>query len=332
MACPGAFEDLVIAFILCKSPPSARQSKGTMKGQNHMRILTTLAITLLSTPALLAQAPAAAPSIGQRLAAERPAINHLNETFEFAQVLAKAEALLPEKKLAFDKSTVNATHMSTRNFVDLCQVYFVAFQAADNLGQWEKGLEYLNKALEAAKENVEQGKAPLTEQRDYYTTKAANFKKLIDRNADAIAALKAKTKLEDYEEGPMNQVKAWEKEMAEGEKWGKFFQYDLDMASRCAEDYKKFVDMRDKKIKDQATDIENYKAHPGDKVKFVEGLTANKNYWENYQKAYTDKADRIAMLYRLSVLAPDNNKVKNALDVQLGKAVAEKEAPAKGKK
>jgi hypothetical protein len=303
-----------------------------MKGQNHMRILTALAITLLSTPAIIAQAPAAAPSIGQRLAAERPAITKLNETFEFAQVLAKAEALLPEKKLAFDKSTVNATHMSTRNFVDLCQVYFVAFQAADNLGQWEKGLEYLNKALEAAKENVAEGKAPLTEQRDYYATRAANFKKLIDRNAEAIQALHAKTKLEDYEEGPLAQVKGWEKEMADGEKWSKFFQYDLDMAARTAEDYQKFVDMQDKKIKDQAADIENYKAHPGDKVKFVEGLTANPKYWENYQKAYTDKADRIAMLYRLTVLAPENKKAMNALEVQLGKAAPEKEGPAKGKK
>jgi hypothetical protein len=303
-----------------------------MKGQNHMRILTALAITLLSTPAIIAQAPAAAPSIGQRLAAERPAITHLNETFEYAQVLAKAEALLPEKKLTFDKSTVNATHMSTRNFVDLCQVYFVAFQAADNMGQWEKGLDYLNKALDAAKENVAEGKAGLTEQRDYYANRSLSFKKLIDRNAEAIQLLHAKTKLEDYEEGTLKQVTAWEKEMADGDKWAKFFQYDLDMAARTAEDYQKFVDMQAKKIKDQATDIENYKAHPGDKVKFVEGLTANKNYWENYQKAYTDKADRIAMLYRLTVLAPENKKALNALEVQLGKAAPEKEAPAKGKK
>jgi hypothetical protein len=303
-----------------------------MKGQNHMRILTALAITLLSTPAIIAQAPAAAPSIGQRLAAERPAITHLNETFEYAQVLAKAEALLPEKKLTFDKSTVNATHMSTRNFVDLCQVYFVAFQAADNMGQWEKGLDYLNKALDAAKENVAEGKAGLTEQRDYYANRSLSFKKLIDRNAEAIQLLHAKTKLEDYEEGTLKQVTAWEKEMADGDKWAKFFQYDLDMAARTAEDYQKFVDMQAKKIKDQATDIENYKAHPGDKVKFVEGLTANKNYWENYQKAYTDKADRIAMLYRLTVLAPENKKALNALEVQLGKAAPEKEAPAKGQK
>ncbi len=292
-----------------------------------MRILTGSAITLLCIPAVIAQAPAAAPTIGQRLAAERPEIIKMMDAFDYAGAQARAEALLPATKPVFDKSSVNALHFSTRNFVDICQVYFLAFQCADANGQWEKGLEYLNKALETAQENVNEGKAGLTEQRDYYTKKAAAFKALIDRNADAIQALHAKAKLEDYEEGNMATVKAWEKEMAEGDKWAKFFQYDIDLAARTVDDFTRFVGIQDKKIKDQIADIDAYKPHPGNKIKWVDAVISNKAYLE----AYTEKADKVALLHRLMVLDPENTKVPDKLDVILGKAPVERATPKKHK-
>ncbi len=290
-----------------------------------MRIHTGLVLTLLSTPALVAQAPAAPATLGQRLAAERPEIKKLNDAFEYAQAQARAEALIPATKPAFDKSSVNNLHMSTLTYADLCQVYFLAFQAADNNGQWEKGLEYLTRALETAKENVASGKDGLTEQRDYHKKRAEAFQGFMDKNADAIRLLKAKTKLEDYEEGAMAQVKAWEKEKAEGEKWSKFFQYDLDLASRNVDDFQKFVDLQTKKIKDQQADIDTYKGHPGDKDKWAEAVASSKAYLDSF----TEKADKVAFLHRLKVLAPDNRKVENALDVALGRAVPDKPAPAK---
>lgn len=293
-----------------------------------MRIHTGLVLTLLSTPVLVAQAPAAPASLGQRLAAERPEIKKLNDSFEYGQAQARAEALIPAAKPAFDKSSVNNLHMSTRTYADLCQVYFLAFQAADNNGQWEKGLDYLNKALETAKENVANGKEGLTEQRDYYKKKADGYQDLMNKNADAIRMLKAKTRLEDYEEGTMATVKAWDKEKAEGEKWSQFFQYDLDLAARNVDDFQKFVDLQAKKIKDQQADIDTYKGRPGDKEKWAEAVASSKAYLDSF----AEKGDKVAFLHRLKFLAPDNRKVQNALDVSLGRALPDKPAPAKKKK
>ena len=303
-----------------------------MKGQNNMRILTGLALTLLTPAAIFAQAPAAPSAatlnMGQKVAAIRPELNKHNEAFEYPEAQAKIEAILPAVKPAFDKSSVNNVHLSTRNYADLCQAYFLAFQAADNMGQWEKGLDYLNKALDLAKENVEAGKGPLAEQRDYYKKKANSYKALIDRNADAIKALHAKAKLEDYEEGTMTQVKGWEKEVAEGEKWAQFFQYDMDLALRNIEDFQKFVSIQDKKIKDQQSDIDTYKGHPGDKLKWVEAVISNKAYLE----AYPEKGDKLTLCYRLTVLDPENKKVRKMIDVLMGRATAEPEKPARKKK
>jgi tetratricopeptide (TPR) repeat protein len=298
-----------------------------------MRILTGLAITLLSVPAVFAQAPAPAQTpgqtLGQRLAALRPELTRLMETFQYAEAQAKAESLIPTEKPVFDTSSVNALHTSTsRTYPDLCQVYLMAFQTSDLNGQWEKALDYLNKALATAKENVEKGKEPLTEQRDYWSKKALAFKGLMDKNAEAIQTLRAKQKLEDYEEGTMNQVKAWEKEMAEGEKWTKFFQYDLDMAVRNVDDFTKWAAQQDKKIKDQQADIDTYKGHPGDKAKWVEAVISSKTYLD----AYVDKTDKVSFVHRLMVLDPDNRKVQNTLDVILGKAAPEKEKAAPKKK
>ena len=294
-----------------------------------MRISARLVLTLTAATAIFAQAPAPTPTLGQRLAAERPEIKRLQDAFEFDQAQARAEALLPTAKPVFDKSTVNAAHQSTRNFLDICQAYFMAFQAADNNGQWEKGLDYLTKALEVAKDNVDSGREALTEQRDYWHKKAEAYRPLLEKNADAIQALKAKTRLEDYEEGPMAQVKGWEKEMAEGEKWSKFFQYDLDLASRNVEDFTKFVTLQGDKIKGQATEIDDYKAHPGDKSKWVEAVVSSKSYLET---SYPEKADRVAFVHRLLVLDPASKKAQNVLDVLLGKAAPEKEKPAGKKK
>ena len=294
-----------------------------------MRISQGLALTMLFPAAVFAQTAApAAPTLGQKIAAARPDLNRMNQAFQYVEAQALAESLIPAEKPAFDKSTGNATRLSTQNYADLCQAYFLAFQAADNLGQWEKGLDYLNKALDVAKDNVAQGKESLTEQRDYWAKTAKIYRDLLDKNADAIKALHAKTKLEDYEEGPMNQVKTWEKDAADGEKWNKFFQYYLDMANRTVEDFQKFVTLQDKKIKDQQADIDGYKPHPGDKAKWVDAVVSNKSYLE----AYADKADKIALLYRLTVLDPDSHKARHTLDVVLGKASPEPEKPAPKKR
>jgi len=85
------------------------------------------------------------------------------------------------------------------------------------------------------------------------------------------------------------------------------------------EDFQKFVNLQAAKIKDQQDGIDTYKAFPGNKTKWVEAVISSKNYFDSFTKA-----DKLSFLYRLNVIDPDNHKVQNAIDVMLGKAVAEK--------
>jgi len=315
-----------------------------------MRILSTLAVTMLCVPAVFAQAPAAAPTMAQKTAAARPEIKRLSDAFDFKGAQAVAEALLPTTKPVFDKTSVRSADVSTRAYVDYCVAYFMAYQAADNAGQWEKGLEHLNTALDLAKESVDNGKAKLTEARDDYKKMADDFKGLLDKNAEAIALVKAKAKLEDYEESTLKISTEWTERLAEGNKWAAFFQYDLDLATRTRDDFQKYVDtqkgrikdqqdqiakfciqLKDKKIKDKELDeaVAAYQEHPGDKAKFVEGVLSS----AAYMNSFTDKADKLQFVHRLHVLDPENPKVAKSLeDIMAGKSGAEVEKAPKAKK
>jgi hypothetical protein len=281
-----------------------------------MRNFKGLATILLATPALFAQAPAQTP--GQRLAAERPEILHLMDSLQYPEAQAKAESLLPATKPVFDKATSRTLTLSTQAFVDTCNTYLMAYQAADTNGQWEKALEYLKTAQALAQENVDSGKEGLTKNRDDWKKDADTFRAFITKNADAIQALHAKTKLEDYEEASMAQVKTWEAKVAEGDKWSKFFQYYLDLANSSVADFTKFTAAQEQKIADQQKGIDDYKAFPGNKTKWVEAVISSKTYFENFSKP-----DKLSFLYRLAVLDPESIKVKNAINAMLGKPLIE---------
>ena len=297
-----------------------------------MRMSSRLALTLLLAPGLLqAQAPApaaaatAAVPFSQRFKAGKPEVDRLMAAFEFREAFALAQTLLPETKPVYDAKSVKDVHASCWNFIEAGKAYLLAYQAAERAGQWEKGLDYLNQAVALVKEGQAAGLAPLKEQVDYYKKKADDAKALLATNAEAVKALEAKAKVEDYEQGSLDLVKGWQKDQAEGEKWSKFFQYDLDMPLRDIEFYTNSAAALDNQIKEQAKSIGEYKTHPGDKAKWVEAIAASKTYLD----AYTDKSDRVAMLCRMAVLDPDNKKVEHLMDIQLGKATADKASAGK---
>ena len=64
-----------------------------------------------------------------------------------------------------------------------------------------------------------------------------------------------------------------------------------------------------------------------DKVKFVEGVMASKNYFDAYSEN-----QKIQALYRLNVLSPDNKAVLRAIEVLQGKAAPEPKAKPTPKK
>jgi hypothetical protein len=299
-----------------------------------MRMLTRLALTILLAPGLLhAQAPAAAASqtaaFSQRFKAGKPEVQRLMAANDFRPAYTQALALLPAEKPVFDKTSVNGIHTSCWNFLEAGQAYLLAYQAAESAGQWEKAAELIAKAQELVKENKEAGLAPLTEQMDYWQHKADAATTRLTANAAAIAALKGKAKLEDYEQERLERVQAWDKEFAEGTKWSKFFKYDIDMSARDVEYYEKLASSIDKRIKGQKEEIDSYKPHPGDTKRWVEAVIATRSYMDSIP----DKADKVALLCRLAVLDPENKKVEHEMDVQMGKAAPDKKAaPAKAKK
>jgi len=215
-----------------------------------MRMSTRLALTLLLAPAVL-QAQAPAPTFSQRFKAGKPEVDRLMAAFEFREAFALAQTLLPETKPVYDKATVNGVHTSCWNFIEVGKAYLLAYQAAERAGQWEKGLVFLNKALETVKEGQAAGLPPLNEQVDYYTKKAKDAKALLAVNAEAVQALEAKAKVEDYEQGNLELVKSWEKDVADGEKWSKFFKYDVDMLARDVAFYGDSATALDNQIKEQ---------------------------------------------------------------------------------
>jgi hypothetical protein len=292
-----------------------------------MRIPFRLALPALLAPAaLLAQAPAA--TFSQTFKAGAPEVEKLMGAFQFREALAKAAALLPAEKAPYDAKTANAVHTSCWAYLEQAQAYALAFRAADGAGQWEKGLEYLNKALELTKENQEKGKEQLTLQMNYWQERAGQARKLMDLNAEPIRELKAKARLEDYETENMERVKIWEKEQAEGEKWAKFFKYDLDMSDRAVDYYGKLIATVQLAIKTQQDEIDHYKPAPGDRKKWTEAVASSRTYLDSLP----EKADRIHLAHRLTVLDPDNKKAERLLDVVLGKAAPEGKAAPKGRK
>ena len=291
-----------------------------------MRMSALLALTLLLAPGLLAaQAPPATASFSQRFKAGKAEVDRLMGAFEFREAFALAQTLLPEGKPVFDKTSVNGVHTGVWNTIEAGKAYLLVYQTAERAGQWEKGLEAMTKALAIVKEGQATAMAPLTEQVEYYTKKAAAAKALLDSNAEAVKALEAKAKVEDYEQGSLDLVKGWEKEVADGQKWAKFFKYDMDMIARDVDFYTNCGTALDNQIKDQRKSIDTYESHPGDTNKWVEAIVASKTYLDSI----ADKGDRIALICRLAVLAPDSKKVEHVMDIQMGRAPADKKAPGK---
>lgn len=305
-----------------------------------MRLNAHLAATLL-TPALLAQAPAQEVSLTQRLRTERPLIERHLADLQAREALKQAEALLPAAKPVFDKKDLQTQVASFSKFMDLSQAYYLAFKAADAAGHWEKALEYIKQAQALSAENYAGVKEPFAQASEAYKNLAqrtrdaiVHTRTMLKDNKDYIQALRDKKDKDDGDKQQLELVAKEEqnlpeseKKVVEAEKWSKQFTAFLATAKEESERYQPFVESEEKRIKDQEAQIADYKAGKGSKDKWVEAIAANPHTMD----ALTEKRDRIAFLYRLNVLDPDNKKVQKQIDVMLGKAVA---APEKknGKK
>ncbi|WP_306589900.1 hypothetical protein [Geothrix sp. 21YS21S-4] len=293
-----------------------------------MRTLALLP-TLLVPAALVAQAPAPAASLGDRVKAERPIVEKLMADLKYPEAQKRAEALLPAEKPVFDKKDNQTMVQSAGLFMDLGQAYRLAVETADAAGAWEKALEYAKAAKAISAESYTSIKEPFTKTVAYYTQSGARAKQVLDENADRIKELKAKTNLDPGERQELDLALGVEKEVVESAKWVKFFQTYIDVTQRETEAYDPLVKVMEEKLKSEADQVEEYKAGKGDKLKWVEAVVSTPAYLE----AQGDKAGKVRWLYRLSVLDPENKKVQKQLDLQIsGKPAAAPAKPAKGKK
>jgi prefoldin subunit 5 len=307
-----------------------------------MRMNLYLAATLF-TPALVAQAPAPEVSLTQRLRTERPEVERLIADLKARDALKRAETLLPAAKPVFDKKDLQTQVASFAKFMDLSQAYYVAFKAADAAGYWEKALEYIKQAQALSGENYAAVKEPFTQAAQAYKNLAQNTrnaiqhtKSMLKDNQTYIQSLREKKDKDDGDKQQLELVAKEEKNLPESEKkvleaekWSQQFTTFLNIAKEESERYQPFAESEDKRIKDQEAQIADYKAGKGSKDKWVEAIAANPHTMD----ALTEKRDRIAFLYRLNALDPDNKKVQKQIDVVLGKAVAAPEKKnGKGKK
>jgi hypothetical protein len=290
-----------------------------------MRTTALLSLLLVST-ALVAQAPAL--SLGDRVKAERPAVDQLLADLKFPEAQKRAEALLPAEKPVFDKTSNQTLVTSSSQYVDLGQAYRMAVEAADAAGAWEKALEYAKAAKALSLECYEGVQKPFGDTVAYYQQSGARAKQVLEENADRIKELKGKTVLDPGERQELDLALGVEKEVVDSAKWVKFFQAYIDVAKRESTSYDPLVKVMEDKLKAESAQVEEYKAGKGDRNKWVEAVVSSPAYLE----AQGDKAGKARWLYRLATIDPDNKKVQHQLDILHGRATAPKAPVKKGKK
>lgn len=288
-------------------------------------------LLLTALPALVAPLQAQAPEVplAQRLAAERPEIDKLLEAFQPKEALAKAEGLLPAQAPAWDKSEGNAQYRSYLAFNDLAKAYFLAHRAALAAGQWEKALDYGKKAQACMAENAKNVEELFPKIVEGYEARIKQNQAALKADEAYIKELRAKANPDAGDKQQLDLVAGMEKGIAEDEKWAKAFQGFIEAAKKNAGIYDPWVKAVEEKLKSEATQIEDYKAGKGDKAKWVEAIIAHPTYLATN---YPDKGARLDFLFRLSVLAPENEKVSRQIDVELGKVPAAPVKATKGRK
>lgn len=153
-----------------------------------MRI-RTLSALLMASAIMSAQAPT---SLVERFNSELPGVQALLKEFQAKDALAKAEALIPSPVPAFNKSNIQEAMKSAEESKGLIAIYRLCANAAVASGDWEKGKDYFQKALDVAKgshEGIKTAAAPVLEQWDkvlaegtkYMGENAARKKELEDK-------------------------------------------------------------------------------------------------------------------------------------------------------
>lgn len=290
-----------------------------------MRILPVL---VFSVPALVLPVQAQDPNLGQKLRTERPEVERMINELQPREALARAEALLPATKPTFDKTSPQTMYMSYATFLSLSQAYHLAFKAANACGQWEKAFEHIKKAKEIAIDNYAGVKEPFKLIAEDSRAMAVRTRNNLKENEAYINQLKAIPNKDASDIQQLDLVEKEKKNIEDLDKRALAFEGFIETAKADSERYEPFIAYIEKQIKEQETQIAEYKPGKGEKTKWVEAVIANPSTYASI----TEKRDLLGFLLRLNTLDPDNAKVLHQIDVVLGKATAAAPKPARPRK
>lgn len=283
---------------------------------------------LLAVPAAVLPCAAQEANLGQKLRTERPEIERMINELQPREALARVEALLPAAKPAFDKTSPQTMYMSYASMLSLSQAYHLAFKAANAAGQWEKALELIKKAQEVGSDNYAGVKEPFKLIAQDSRAMAERTRANLKENEPYINHLKAIPNKDASDLQQLELVEKEKKNIEELDKRAQAFEGFIEVAKADSERYQPFVAYIEKQIKEQETQIAEYKPGKGDKGKWVEAVIANPQTYASI----TEKRDLLGFLYRLNTLDPENAKVLREIDVVLGKAAPAPKAPARPRK
>lgn len=294
-----------------------------------MRTLIARTGFALCSVALLAQAPAQ-PGLSPELRAALPEAQKLVAGFKAREADAKLGALLPANVPAWDKTGPQTQFASYTAYREYTYAFFLAGQAADAAGHWEKALEHYQKARDIAKTNADSVKVSFPLIVDYYNNLVAGSKKTLEENADFIKTLRAKPNPDEGDKQQIDLIKGEEASVETNQKTAKVFGDYIINTQKEADYYAKFCGDEEAQVKGQMEELEKYK-FKNDKVKFVEGIMSSKTFLD---QSFPDKADKVRYLYRLNVLDPSSRKVVREIEQLTGVSLplAPSEEKPKGKK
>ncbi len=268
-------------------------------------------LTAILTLPLLAQSAPSPQPFPQRLLAEEPEVRRLLEALRPAEAHARMETLLSEPRVAFDAKDANTTHQSSLRALYYSRALILAVQTAEFSGRWEQAVTYAKEGAAIAQENHDQCQKVLAPMAEGFQKMANEARAFLDKNAATLKELESKQSVSESEWNLIEQAQGFRAKLAEGEKWGKFFQDDLDRAKADLERWPAgLADSLAKKITDQDAEIAGYKVVKGDKVKWAEAVVGSRAYMANY----ATPRDKVAFLHRLLVLAPGNAKIQKVLE------------------
>lgn len=294
-----------------------------------MRTFITRTGFALCSAVLFAQVPTQ-PGLSPELRAALPEAQKLVASFKAREADAKLGALLPASVPAWDKTGPQTQFASYTAYREYTYAFFLAGQAADAAGHWEKALEHYQKARDIARTNADSVKISFPLIVDYYNNLVAGSKKTLEENADFIKTLRAKPNPDEGDKQQMDLIKGEEASIETNQKTAKVFADYIVNAQKEADYYAKFCGEEEAQIKDQLDQLEKYR-FKNDKVKFVDGIMSSKTFLD---QSFPEKSDKVRYLYRLNVLDPSSRKVAREIEQLTGVSVAvtPSEEKPKGKK